>query len=404
LTKYVAPNWKPVAALGVTQIIGYGTLYYAYALAVPAVAVEFGVSEALLFGVFSIGLLVAGFAAPRVGRQMDAVGAPKVMAVGSGLAGIALALVALSPNLTSFTILIVIVEFIALTVLYDAAFATLTRMANHDARRQITRLTLIAGFASTVFWPLTSWLVKEIGWRETYAVFAILHVLVALPLHVWLARAVLPDARKSHAGEPSGHSVAPSLPFHPLPAVYAPKAFLALAISFALSGFVISAMSVHMVSILHAAGLASSATMIAMLMGPSQVVARVVEALAGNRFHPLWTALFSTAALPLAVVLIMLPLPVTVAGAAFVVMSGIGQGLSSIVRGTVPLALFGADGFGGLLGRLAMARTMLSAGAPFLFALTVAWLGQTSAQFALVVIGTMALLPLPFLIRMSRRN
>jgi MFS family permease len=382
-----------VLALGVTQVIGFGTLYYAFALIVPAVAAEFSVRPSHLFAAFSVGLLLAGFLAPRIGRLMDDTGAPRIMAVGSVLAAAALVALAVAPNFATFAIALVVLEFIALAVLYDAAFASLAAIAGPDARRQITRLTLIAGFASTLFWPLTEWLTETAGWRATYLCFAAMHLFVAFPLHFRMMRLHAPSPA---AGRQEALPEQPRFPL--LPTAVAGRAFVFLALSFALSGLVISAMGVHMVSTLEASGLGENATAIAMMMGPAQVLSRIVEAVFGSRYHPLWTAILSSAALPLAMLMLVLPIPPLAAGIAFVVLSGMGQGLSSIVRGTVPLALFGAQGFGGMLGRLAVVRTTLSAGAAFIFALSVERLGFGATQILFAAIGFLALLPLPFLL------
>ncbi|NJR13820.1 MAG: MFS transporter [Phyllobacteriaceae bacterium] len=265
---------KLVIALGVTQIIGFGSLYYAFALIVPTASVEFGVKPSLLFGVFSLGFLLAGFAAPRIGRAMDEVGAPRIMAGGSLVASALLLAISFAPGFPAFVALILLLELVALTVLYDAAFATLARLSGPHARRNITRLTLIAGFASTLFWPLTGWLVQEIGWRGTYAVFAGMHLFIAFPLHLWIARGQADPTTASVTAPASAPAFAPLRP------QAARKAFAVVAVSFALSGLVISAMSVHMVGTLEAAGLGASATLIAMLMGPAQVLSRVIEAAA----------------------------------------------------------------------------------------------------------------------------
>src|SRR6056297_1543501 len=146
---------NPVLALGVTQVLGYGSLYYAFPILVPGVAATFGRPEAHLYAVFSAGLLVGGFAAPWAGRLMDRIGAARLMSLGSLLAAACLALVGSAPVFPLWAVGIVLTEIVAVAVLYDAAFAALAQLRSTGARRAITRLTLIAGFASTVFWPLT---------------------------------------------------------------------------------------------------------------------------------------------------------------------------------------------------------------------------------------------------------
>jgi MFS family permease len=386
-----------VAALGATQIIGYGTLYYSYALIAPAAAEEFAVRPSILFGVFSIGLLVSGFLAPRIGRLLDEQGPLRLMTFGSLCAAAALGALAFAPGVVSFSLTVIALEIIGLAVLYDAAFAAIAASKGRDARRTITLLTLVAGFASTIFWPLTGWLVGEVGWRLTCFVFALLHLLAALPLHVLLAR------RAAVGGARAQGAPADAPAFTPLALANAPAAFAALAVSFALTGFVISASSVHMVQILQTAGLGASATLVAMLLGPAQVLSRIIEASAGARFHPVWTAIVSAAAIALSMTILLLDVPAMMAGIAFAVLSGVGQGLSSIVRGTLPLALFGPGGFGGLLGRLTIVRTTLSAGAPFLYALGVERLGPAATHGLCIAIGMLALAPLCWLMVLIRK-
>ncbi len=278
-------------------------------------------------------------------------------------------------------------------MLYDAAFATLAFIGKAQARRAITQITLIAGFASTIFWPLTGWLVEELGWRGTYAVFAALHFLVALPLHAWIALRSPEGAAAASAGE-ARHAFGP-----PLHGAAARLAFWAIAISFALSGVLTSAVTVHLVGVLQALDLGAAAYPVAMLMGPAQVLIRLVDAVFWRNLHPLTVAVVSAAALPSAILMLLLPLDPVLAGAAFALLFGLGAGLSSIVRGSVPLTLFGEAGFGARLGQLAAIRTVLGAGAPLLFAAGLEGVGPTMALFAALTVGIAALLPLGLLHR-----
>ncbi len=387
-----------VAALGASQILGYGTLYYAFPLLVPGIAAEFGVSQPWLFGVYSLGFLLGGFAAPAAGRLMDRRGAPRIMAAGSAAAGALLAALALSPGPWGLAGLVLVLEIVSVTVLYDAAFASLARIHGAGARRAITRLTLVGGFASTLFWPLTDALAGTFGWRGTWAVFAGLHLTLGLGLHLWLAgreRRLGPSvAVPVAAGDPAPRPVAA---VSALPDGMGAAAFLAVASGFALSAVLISALGVHMVPILTAAGLGAQATLVAMLMGPAQVGIRLVDALFWRRLHPLTVAAISALALPAAVAGLVSGLPVWLAGPALAVLFGVGQGLASIVRGSVPLALFGETGYGARLGRLALIRTLASAGAPVFFAMLMAGLGLDAALAVLAGVGLVAALPILWL-------
>ncbi|MGL4440033.1 MAG: MFS transporter [Bosea sp. (in: a-proteobacteria)] len=382
-----------VLALGATQIIGYGSLYYAFAILAPYISQEFGASLTTLYAIFSIGLLAGGLAAPKLGTAMDHHGAPRLMVGGSALAGLLLAGLAVAPNLWVFGGLLVLLEIVSVTVLYDASFATLAYFGKANARRSITHLTLIAGFASTLFWPLTGWLVETIGWRQTYVVFSGLFLGIALPLHAWIT------TRHRSTEEIAGAAGQQAQFGPPLEGAAARFAFWAIATSFAMSGVLGSALAVHLVPVLQALDLGASAYLIAMLMGPAQVLIRLTDALFWRSLHPVSVALISAAALPVAIFALLVPVDALVTGAVFAILFGVGQGLSSIVRGTAPLALFGPSGFGARLGQIAAIRTTLSAGAPFLFAVGVNSFGTRTALIGALVFGIVALIPLMMLHR-----
>lgn len=380
-----------VLALGTTQVIGYGTLYYAYAILAPAMAAEFGTSVTTLFAIFSAGLLAGGLAAPQLGAWMDRFGAPRVMAAGSLISALLVAGLAFAPNLWVFAACVIAIEVVGVAVLYDAAFATLATVGRTGARRAITHVTLIAGLASTIFWPLTAWLVEWLGWRGSYAAFAALHLMVALPLHGWIAA-------RPREGAEAGPRHAPRQEFGPpLIGRAARLAFWAIGLSFALTGVLASAFAIHLVPVLQALELGGAVYLVAMLMGPAQVLIRLVDALFWRGLHPLTVAIVSAMALPAAILVLLLPIEPVAAGAVFAVLFGLGAGLSSIVRGSVPLALFGPAGYGARLGRLAAIRTVLGAGAPFLFAAGLEGVGPTAILLAALAVGVAALLPLAFL-------
>jgi len=193
------PRLLPVVlALGATQVIGYGTLYYAYAILAPAIAGEFGTSLTSLYAIFSVGLLAGGLVAPQFGAWMDRYGAPRIMAAGSLVMAILVGGLAAAPTLWTFGACVIAIEVVGIAVLYDAAFATLAALGRAEARRAITHLTLIAGFASTIFWPLTGWLVEVLGWRGPMR---------PLPrCTCWSRCRCMPGSRRGHA---ESHLAAP---------------------------------------------------------------------------------------------------------------------------------------------------------------------------------------------------
>jgi MFS family permease len=385
-----------VAALGATQIIGYGSIYYAYPILAPAVAQEFGVTEPFLFGLLSAGLLLGGVAAPTLGGLLDRIGAAQVMTVGSLLMAGLLTLLAWSPNIYVFGGITILIELFSFAVLYDAAFAVLAQKRPGDTRKAITRLTLIAGFASTIFWPLSGFLMETFGWRGTQLIFAASHLTCAA-LHFALTAS--PVTTSPVTAAPVIRPDTTPTPQHWAPAVMSPalarRAFRLLALGFALTGMAIAAITVHMVDILRSLDLGEAAYLAAMVLGPAQVAVRLMDATVWRDRHPLFIAILSAAAIVTAITLLLVPGPAALIGFTFAAIMGAGAGLSSIVRGAVPVALFGASGLGRRLGRLAAIRNVMGASAPFLFA----WAGAAYSMFwavgaalALSVAGLAALL------------
>jgi MFS family permease len=381
------PIGAVVWLLGLTQNLGYGTLYYSFAILAADMAAEFGWPVAWIYGAFSLALLVGGAVAPLAGRQMDRHGAAKVMTVGSVAAAAALALIAVAPNAIVFLIGLTALQAASTYVLYDAAFAHLVQRGGTDARRRILHLTLIAGFASTMFWPLTSALHAVLSWREVIGLFAVANLLVCFPVHAWLIR---PNAAKSApAGAGSLPAAAPMET--PLPSALRPKAFLLIATGFSLGGFLLSGILAQMVPLLSAVGLGTAAVYASTLFGPSQVLIRFINMAAGSGRHPLTVTIIAATLLPIAVLVLAITAPATAGAVAFALLLGFGSGLTSIVRGTLPLALFGAAGYGAQLGKMASARLVLTAIAPFVLAFLVENAGAVTALLSLAAIGALGL-------------
>lgn len=400
----ISDGWaRYVGALGVTQILGYGAIFYAFPVLVGPAAADYGVSETRLYAVFSLGLFLGGLVASVAGPWLDRFGAPRVMALGSACTSILFAALAVAPNVYVFSALIIVLEALSFLVLYDAAFAALAVGVPIGTRRAITRLTLIAGFASTLFWPLTGYLTEVIGWRATYLVFAALHLAIALPLHLWLARLT----RRSVAARSADPAPLPAPDWPTVPASRARQAFWLLGISFALTGIVIAALGVHFVPSLLALGLGSQSYLIGMLMGPAQVMVRLVDATLWRNYHPLSVALISGMAVALAVAALQLAGQGLAFAVGFALIFGAGQGLASIVRGAVPLALFGPAGIGRRLGHLAALRNVTAAAAPFAFALGTELMGLSRAlhvSLAIALLGFALLFVLHLLVRRAPRQ
>jgi MFS family permease len=370
-----------IAGLGLTMIMGYGALYYSFTVTAPALMAEFGWSSSFTYGCFSLGLLGGGLMAPVAGRQFDRFGVRLPMTIGSGVAALALAALALVQGPVSYGAALILLEVASTFVLYDAAFTGISQIAGPRARRVITALTLIAGFASTLFWPLTTYLVEQLGWRETYLVFAAAMFVTCVPTHyLCLAPADRhgrgtpppPVAGEVVGSQGAGGRAAGSLWRQP--------AFVLLATSFCLGGFVLAVFPVYVLTILGALGTApSTAIWVAALIGPAQVGARFIEMVGGKGWGATTVGLLAASALPVALVAVLGSGHGSFFAVAFALFYGAGQGLKSIAYGVVPLALFGATGYGALLGRLSSLRLIVSAVAPFAFAALVDGFGMDLA-------------------------
>ena len=357
---FVQGPWRAVPVLGVTQLIAWGSIFYTPVLMVPLIAAERGFSATYTMAGFSCGLLASGTVAPTVGRLIDRYGGHRVMPFGSLLG--ALGLVALihvrDPYL--YVGVWMLLGLAMSASLYDTAFASLGRIFGAQARRPITALTLIGGFASTVSWPATHLLIQGVGWRDTYLIYAALLACVAAPLHAF----ALPRLRAAAELRPAG---APAAALKLIPATG--TAFVLVAAAFASYAFVPSGLSAHMLTIFARQGLEpATVVLIGTLFGPAQVAARLCEFIFARNVHPLWTARLSVGLLVAAFVLLGLAGLSTATAIAFAVMYGMANGLSTIARGTVPLALFGASGFGALIGRIARPSLVVTALAPVVLA------------------------------------
>lgn len=375
---------RPVVTLGITQIVGFGTIYYAFGVMVVPMSAELGLSVTWAYGLLSLALLTGSLTAPLAGRMIDRHGARVMMAAGSVGTALALALQSQVGHAAGLFAALVVMEMIAPLVLYDAAFAALAQaVGSTRARKAITLMTLMGGFASTVFWPLTLALVQGWGWREACLAFAVLHLVVCLPLHLSLQR------------NASRAAVADTAPprYTPLPQALHRRAMLGLSVGLTLSWAVFSAFSAQWVPALTALGLSQAAAVWAgALMGPAQVGARVLDMVFLGHRHPMITGLVAMGALMLAFGVLALAPATTATVAVFAVLFGVGQGLGTMVRGTVPLALFGLVGYAARLGRLASLRMIVSAAAPFAMAGSIALAGPQATVLVAAGFAGLALL------------
>jgi MFS family permease len=365
-----------IPALGLTQILAWGSSFYLLAVLAKPIAADTGWSMAMIVGGVSLGLLAGGFAMPTIGRMIDARGGGPVLASSSVLLGLGLGLLGSSGNLAMYAVAWLVIGLGMGAGLYDAAFATLGRAYGADARSAIVALTLWAGFASTVCWPLSAYLVGAYGWRIACFVYAGLQLGFSLPVHLCL----MPRNRADPADKIA--VVARSAPLPPEQR----RTFLLFALLVTLGGAIASAVSVHLLVLLQARGVElAAAVALGALVGPAQVGARVVEMTLGRRFHPIWTLAAATVLIGAAVTLLLIGRPVI---ALALVLYGAGNGIWSIARGTLPLALFGSAGYPTLIGRLGLPFLLAQALSPSIAALI---LDRFGAGPVLAVLAGLAL-------------
>jgi MFS family permease len=355
------------------QILAWGSSYYLISVLAKPIGAETGWPLSWIVGGLAFGFLVSGLVSPKVGRLIERHGGRPVLAASALLLSLGLLLLAVAPTVPIYFAAWTVLGAAMGAGLYDPAFSTLGRLYGEQARGAITQVTLFGGFASTVCWPLSAFMVEHVGWRGACAAYAVIHLIVTLPLY-WFG--LPPQA----AGQAPKRVVAESR------AALRPEyrvVFLLLAAGLTLASVVMTVISIHLLTILQARGMALAAAVgLGALVGPSQVGARVLETLVGRKLHPIWSMVASTVLV--AVGLGMLAGAPGVVGAG-IVLYGAGSGIRSIARGTVPLALFGRDGYAVLMGKLAMPTLVAQAASPFLGAVLLDRFGTTATLTVLCV-------------------
>jgi predicted MFS family arabinose efflux permease len=349
--------WRTIALLGIAQIISWGSLYYALTVLAAPIRQELGFNDLMIFGAFTLGQLVSGVVAPALGRRVDRAGGRDVMTYGSLTAAVALVVIAAAHSLIVFTLGWLLAGLAMAACLYDSAFASLYQIAPDSYRRSVTGLTLFGGFASTVFWPLSHALAEMWGWRTTLLVFAALHLLISMPIH----RLVLPVI---DSAQPPSRTAEPALRSYSTD-----RRFAWLAATFAAATFVFSALSAYMIPALGTRGFSvEQAVWIGALIGPMQVLARIVEWFFAGRTSAIGVG-YAACVLALVGMLLLNFIPAVFgSGMLFAICYGASNGILTIARGTVPAELFGAQQQGALLGALARPSFFAKAFAPALFA------------------------------------
>lgn len=380
-------SWSVIVALGITQITAWGSIYYSFGFLLQPYQEALHASREGVALAFALALLTCGCLSTTVGTLIDRFGGRWIMTAGSVGAAVLLASLSRADSLIQLYAVYVGLGAVMACTLYEPAFAVLTQAFHSDARRAITLLTLFGGFASTVFWPLTQFLVARYGWRDALLVLGALNMALCVPLHLFalpkrahLAREVAPP-RTSPMGVR-------------LRDVLTDRTFVLLCAALVGYALVFSAMSVHLMSMLQAKGLtAAAAAGIGAVVGPMQVLGRVAELVLGHRAPILRVGMVAIALLPVSLMLFRQSTQSFAALSAFALIYGAANGIMTIVRGNIVTELYGRHSYGRINGALAAPVLVATAVGP----LVAAWLWTVLAShdalvLVLIMIATLAAL------------
>lgn len=355
---------RVVSSLGTAQTLAWGSSYYLPAMLAVPMASELGVTTPTVYAAFSGALVASALVGPWAGHAIDRHGGRAVLAGTSLLFALGLAMLGWATGLWTMLAAWLVIGVAMGSGLYEAAFSSLVRLYGRDARGAITGITLIAGFASTVGWPLSAWMEGQFGWRGACLGWAALHLLLGLPLNAWLPRTPM-------AAQPQAARQATS----PEPATQKPPGMASaiLAFVFAATWFISTAIATHLPHMLQATGMTLAAAVgMGALIGPAQVAGRVLEFGLLRSVHPLLSARLAALAHPVGAAVLLAAGPAL--APAFAILHGGGNGILTIAKGTLPLALFGTHGYGARQGWLMLPARVAQALAPFLFGLALdAW-------------------------------
>ncbi|MSO91493.1 MAG: MFS transporter [Acetobacteraceae bacterium] len=375
-----AMNRRLALVLGCTQTLAWATSFYMPTVLAPTVARALDVSTTALLGGFTWALLLAALLAPVVGRWIDRHGGRDVLVLSSFILALGLVVMASVPNLMGWYLGWTIEGLGMALGLYDAAFATIGRLLGSAARPCIVGVTLIAGFASTLGWPMGVALEEAVGWRATLFVFAAINALINLPCVLLLVPRAIPPYPPAPAESISPHRLGVSL--------------ILLSVFLSIREAIGGVFALHVLVLFQGIGLSvAAAVATAALMGPSQVFGRILEWGFKGRLNPLVASLLGALLLPLGVVALFLGGPAPV----FIVLYGMSNGILTISRGTLPLYLFGPHGYASRLGLLALPQMLCKALAPTLVApLVVEWPAENIfiGMGVLAALAMLCLLPL----------
>lgn len=389
--------------LALTRIIGWGSTFYSPSVLVGALDREIGLNAEIVFGGITILLITGALVAPAIGRILDREGTRRSMCVGAVICALGLGVLSLAQGPASYLASWFVIGLGHAMSLANTGNVTIAQLMGERTRRVIGLMMLVTGLASSVFWPLTATLMNAFGWRTTLLIFAAMQIVIVLPIYASIPRyrhPQVPEARPAAVqGGPSGGDHG-SVPAHARRA-----AFWLVALAFSASGLVSWGLPLHLITLFQEAGLTQhEAVWVATLSGPATLAARAIDATLGEKLPAEKVALFGLLLGP--VLCLALPfVPMTIATAAiFVALFSAALGVISVARATLPLALFGRNGFAAMLGKLTVPQNMAFSAAPLLFAVMVERLGASPTLMASAAIQAVGFAAMFALVRMVARG
>jgi predicted MFS family arabinose efflux permease len=390
----VSPTTRAIAGLGFTQIVGWGTTYLMPSVLGRELQRDLGLSPELVFAGITVMFALSAVCSPRIGRIVDRLGARSLMTTGSLIYALSLVGLASAQGPVSYLACWAVMGIASALALSTPSSIAVVQIAGPRARQAIALLTIVGGFASSVFWPITGVLDAAIGWRAILLLYAAIHLLACAPIH-WL---ILPRRPPTHpaptTAAPASPSVAPE---------EAGRLYLLLAITLSFGAFVFTGVQLQMIEMLRGLGHSpASALLLASLIGPSQVGIRIFELLFGHRYSIMRSAVFGSLMLPVGLALALVAGHIFVVALVVIVAYGVSNGLKAVQRATLPLALFGRAQFGAYIGRLALPQGIVAAVAPPIMASVLSRFGTSGALWLCFGFATISLIAMILLAQRSR--
>lgn len=360
--------------MGLAQIIASAAAQYLPAVIAVQAASALNLPHVALFAGFSIALVISALLGPYAGRLVDRLGGRPVLMLSNIFFAVSLITLGFAQGLWTLVLAYVFMGLGLATGLFEVAFAALVRLFGREARSTITGLTLVAGFASFVGWTVSVYVEARYGWRGVCWFWALVHLCIGLPLHAMMPTpsrilASMADTKPKATEPPKAITTnSEEITINPQQRRKEIIVGVLLAYVFAANAFVGMGLMMHLPRLLQEMGVAVAlAFTISSFVGPSQVVGRLIDYFYMQRWHPLISTRWAAACHPVAaLLLIIFAGPIAFV---FVLVHGIGNGILIIARGNLPLAIFGANGYGRRQGWLMMPAKLAQAAAPFLFGL-----------------------------------